>query len=43
MFPQLPRFTALDFLLLRLMIGLVFVNSGYSDLKIQRAAPRASE
>jgi putative oxidoreductase len=33
MFPQLARFTDLGLLLLRLMIGLVFVNSGYSDLK----------
>jgi len=33
MFPQLARFTGLGLVLLRLMIGLVFVNSGYSDLK----------
>jgi putative oxidoreductase len=33
MFPQLARFTDLGLLLLRLMIGLVFVTSGYSDLK----------
>src|ERR1700720_2944585 len=33
MFPQLSRFTALGLLLLRLMIGLVFVTSGYSHLK----------
>jgi putative oxidoreductase len=33
MFPQLARFTALGLLLLRLMIGLVFVTSGYSHLK----------
>jgi putative oxidoreductase len=33
MFPQLARFTDLGLLLLRLMIGLVFVTSGYRDLK----------
>jgi putative oxidoreductase len=33
LFPQLARFTDLGLLLLRLMIGLVFVTSGYSDLK----------
>jgi putative oxidoreductase len=33
MFPQLARFTDLGLLLLRLMIGLVFVSSGYSHLK----------
>jgi putative oxidoreductase len=33
MFPQLARFTDLSLLLLRLMVGLVFVTSGYSDLK----------
>jgi putative oxidoreductase len=33
MFPQLARFTDLGLLLLRLMIGLVFVTSGYGDLK----------
>jgi len=33
MFPQLARFTDLGLLLLRLMIGLVFVSSGYSNLK----------
>jgi putative oxidoreductase len=33
MFPQLARFTDLALLLLRLMIGLVFVTSGYSHLK----------
>lgn len=33
MFPQLARFTDLGVLLLRLMVGLVFVTSGYSDLK----------
>jgi putative oxidoreductase len=33
MFPQLARFTDLGLLLLRLMVGLIFVTSGYSDLK----------
>ncbi|HET9307930.1 MAG TPA: DoxX family protein [Candidatus Sulfotelmatobacter sp.] len=33
MFPQLSRFTDLGLLLLRLMVGLVFVSSGYSHLK----------
>jgi putative oxidoreductase len=33
MFPQLARFTDLALLLLRLMVGLVFIASGYSHLK----------
>jgi putative oxidoreductase len=33
MFPQLARFTDLGLLLLRLMVGLVFVTSGYHHLK----------
>jgi putative oxidoreductase len=33
MFPQLARFTNLGLLLMRLMVGLVFVTSGYSHLK----------
>jgi putative oxidoreductase len=33
MFPQLARFTDLGIFLLRLMVGLVFVTSGYSHLK----------
>jgi putative oxidoreductase len=33
MFPQLVRFTDVGILLLRLMVGLVFVTSGYSHLK----------
>jgi putative oxidoreductase len=33
MFPQLARFTDLGILLLRLMVGLIFVTSGYSHLK----------
>jgi putative oxidoreductase len=33
MFPQLARFTDLGLLLMRLMVGLVFVTSGFSHLK----------
>jgi putative oxidoreductase len=33
MFPRLARFTDLGLLLLRLMVGLVFVTSGYNHLK----------
>jgi putative oxidoreductase len=33
MFPQLARFTDLGLLLLRLMVALVFANSGYGHLK----------
>jgi len=33
MFPQLARFTDLSLLLLRLMVGLIFITSGYSHLK----------
>jgi putative oxidoreductase len=33
MFPQLARFTDLGILLLRLMVGLIFITSGYSHLK----------
>lgn len=33
MFPQLARFTDLGLLLLRLMVALVFVSSGYNHLK----------
>jgi len=33
MFPQLARFTDLGLLLLRLMVGLIFVTSGYNHLK----------
>jgi len=33
MFPVLSRFTDLGILLLRLMIGVVFVTSGYCHLK----------
>jgi len=33
MFPVLSRFTDIGILLLRLMVGVVFVSSGYSHLK----------
>ena len=33
MFPQLARFTSLGLLLMRLMVGLIFVTSGYNHLK----------
>ena len=33
MFPQLARFTDLGLLLLRLMVALIFVTSGYGHLK----------
>jgi putative oxidoreductase len=33
MFPQLARFTDLGLLLLRLMVGIVFLTSGWSHLK----------
>jgi putative oxidoreductase len=32
-FPQLARFTDLGILLLRLMVGLIFITSGYNHLK----------
>jgi uncharacterized membrane protein YphA (DoxX/SURF4 family) len=43
MFPQLERFTDLSLLLLRLIIGLVFVTSGYSDLKAPTARAKSIE
>jgi putative oxidoreductase len=41
MFPQLARFTDLGLLLLRLMVGLVFITSGYSHLKDPGARARS--
>jgi len=41
MFPQLARFTDLGILLLRLMVGLVFVTSGYSHLKNSTARAKS--
>jgi len=33
MFPQLTQYSDLGFLLLRLMVGVVFITSGWSHLK----------
>lgn len=41
MFPQLARFTDLGLLLLRLMVGLVFITSGYSHLKDAEARSKS--
>ncbi len=41
MFPQLARFTDLGLLLLRLMVGLVFITSGYSHLKNPQARSKS--
>jgi putative oxidoreductase len=43
MFPQLARFTDLGLLLLRLMVGLVFITSGYSHLKNPAARAKSIE
>src|SRR5271157_3367979 len=43
MFPQLARFTDLGLLLLRLVVGLVFINSGYSPLKDPEARAKSIE
>lgn len=43
MFPQLARFTDLGILLLRLMVGLVFVTSGYNHLKDPEARSKSIE
>jgi len=43
MFPGLARFTDLGLLLLRLMVGLVFVASGYSHLKDPEARSKSIE
>jgi putative oxidoreductase len=43
MFPQLARFTDFGLLLLRLMVGLVFVTSGYSHLKDPDARAKSIE
>ena len=43
MFPQLARFTDLSLLLLRLMVGLVFVTSGYNHLKHPAERARSIE
>ena len=43
MFPQLARFTDLGLLLLRLMVALVFINSGYSHLQDPEARSKSIE
>lgn len=43
MFPQLARFTDLSLLLLRLMVALVFITSGYSHLKDPAARSKSIE
>jgi len=43
MFPQLARFTDLGLLQLRLMVGLVFITSGYSQLKDPEARSKSIE
>ena len=43
MFPQLARFTDFALLLLRLMVGFVFVTSGYSHLKDPTARAKSIE
>ncbi len=41
MFPQLARFTDLGLLLLRLMVALVFITSGYNHLKDPEARSKS--
>jgi putative oxidoreductase len=41
--PQLAHFTNLSLLLLRLMVGLVFISSGYSHLKDPEARSKSIE
>lgn len=43
MFPQLAHFTDLSLLLLRLMVGLVFITSGYNHLKDPAARSKSIE
>jgi putative oxidoreductase len=43
MFPQLAYFTDLGLLLLRLMVGVVFITSGYSHLKDPEARAKSIE
>src|ERR1700748_1130134 len=43
MFPELASFNDLGLLLLRLMVGLVFITSGYSDLKSPEARSKSIE
>lgn len=41
MFPQLEHFTDFALVFLRLMVGLIFVDSGYNDLKNADARSRS--
>jgi len=41
MFPQLPRFTDLSLLLLRLMVALTFITSGYNHLRDPEARSKS--
>jgi putative oxidoreductase len=41
MFPQLASFTDLNLLLLRLMVGLIFITSGYNHLKDPEARSKS--
>jgi uncharacterized membrane protein YphA (DoxX/SURF4 family) len=43
MFPQLARFTDLSLLLLRLMVSLAFITSGYNHLKDPEARSKSIE
>jgi len=41
MFPQLARFTDLGLLLLRLMVAIVFISSGWADVKDPEARSKS--
>lgn len=41
MFPQLARFTDLSILLIRLMVGLIFLSSGHGHLKNAEARAKS--
>jgi putative oxidoreductase len=41
MFPELARFTDLNLLLVRLMVGLIFITSGYNHLKDPEARSKS--
>jgi putative oxidoreductase len=41
MFPQLAQFADFGFLILRLMVGIVFITSGWNDLKNPEARARS--
>jgi putative oxidoreductase len=42
-FPQLTRFVPLGLLLLRLMVGMVFISSGWNDLRDPEARAKSIE